>query len=67
MKLQFDDSCMTCNHHRINKNSKAYQTFLKTYQKLTIEELENTLSVSISQIKEYIPRCITCHGCRTRF
>ncbi len=67
MKLQFDDSSITSNHQRINKNSKVYQKFIKIYEKLTIEELEKTLSVPISQIKEYIPRCIPCLGCRTRF
>jgi len=67
MKLQFDDSCITCNHHGINKKSKAYDKFVKTYKNLTIEELQNSLCVSISQIKEYISRCVTCIGCRTRF
>lgn len=67
MKLQFDESCLTCNHHVINKTSKNYQTFIKTYQKLTIDELQTALCVPIHQIKEYIPRCISCIGCRTRF
>ena len=67
MKLQIDDSCLTCHHHKINKNNQAYQTFLKTYQKLTIEQLQNVLCVSISQVKEYIPRYVPCLGCRTRF
>jgi hypothetical protein len=67
MKLQFDESCITCNHHTINKKSKAYDTFIKTYKKLTIEELQNALCVSINQIKEYILRCVPCIGCRTRY
>jgi hypothetical protein len=67
MKLQFDDLCITCNHHGINKKSKVYDTFIKTYKKLTNEELQNALCVSINQIKEYIPRCVSCIGCRTRF
>ena len=33
---------------------------------LTMEELQDTLSIPISQIKEYIPRCVPCIGCRTR-
>ena len=63
MKLQFNDTFITCDHEK----SKTYNTFVKTYQKLTMEELEDTLSVPISQIKEYVPRCVPCIGCRTRF
>ena len=58
---------MTYNHCAINKKSKIYDTFIKTYKNLTPEELQDTLSVPISQIKEYIPRCVSCIGCRTRF
>ncbi len=67
MKLQFDDTCLTCTHHEINKKSQAYNTFIKTYRKFTLDELQNVLCVPISQIKEYIPRCVSCLGCRTRF
>ncbi|CAF0825705.1 unnamed protein product [Adineta steineri] len=65
MKLQFDDTFMNSNHCGINKKSKTYDTFVKTYKKLTNDELQDTLSIPISQIKEYIPRCISCIGCRT--
>jgi hypothetical protein len=66
MKLQVDDSCITCDHHRCNKKSKTYQTFIKAYEKLTSEELNEALCISISQIKEYIRHCVPCIGCRTR-
>ena len=65
MKLQLTESCFTC--QGIPNKDKNYQTFLQNYQKLNTQELENTLCVSISQIKEYIPRCVSCLGCRTRF
>jgi predicted nucleic acid binding AN1-type Zn finger protein len=70
MKLQFDDSYLTCDHHQcagINKKSKNYETFIKGYKKLTNEELLDTLCVPTSQIKEYILHCVPCIGCRTRF
>ncbi len=67
MKLQVNDSCITCNHHCCNKKSEKYQTFLKAYQKLTNEELNDALCVPISQIKEYILHSVPCIGCRTRF
>jgi hypothetical protein len=66
MKLQLNDTFMICDHHDINKTSKTYEKFVKTYKILTMEELQDTLSVPISQIKEYIPRCVPCIGCRTR-
>ncbi|UJR15999.1 hypothetical protein I4U23_002917 [Adineta vaga] len=65
MKLQFDDTFLPMHTCHINKKSKTYETFIKTYQKLTSEELEAALSVPINQIKEYIPRCVSCIGCRT--
>jgi hypothetical protein len=67
MKLQVDDSCITCNHYYCNKKSKNYETFIKAYEKLTNEELTDALCVPISQIKEYILHCVPCIGCRTRF
>ncbi|CAF1069666.1 unnamed protein product [Adineta ricciae] len=65
IKLQFDDSFLLLRTCPINKKCKTYETFVKTYQKLTPEELEVALSVPISQIKEYIPHCVSCIGCRT--
>ena len=67
MKLQVDDSCITCNHHHhnCNKNTDSYQRFLKAYEKLTNEELNDALCVPISQIKEYILHSVPCIGCRT--
>lgn len=67
MKLQFDDSSIICNHHNINKKCKTYDTFMKDYKKFTKDELEDILTVSLSQIKEHVLRCVPCIGCRTRF
>lgn len=65
MKLQLMDS--SYHHPKIVNKDKIYQTFLQNYEKLSPRELENTLCVSIDQIKEYIPRCVSCLGCRTRY
>ncbi|CAF3689708.1 unnamed protein product [Adineta steineri] len=65
MKLQVDDSSITCDRHYWNKTNKTYETFIKSYEKLTSEELDEALCVSISQIKEYIRHCVPCIGCRT--
>lgn len=59
MKLQFDQFDLTSNQHAID------QTFCQNYHQFTNIELEKTLSVSVNQIKEYVPRCISCIGCRT--
>jgi len=67
MKLQVDDSCLTYDHYCCNKKDQNYEKFIKTYQKLTIEELNNALCVPINQIKEYILHNVPCIGCRTRF
>ena len=32
MKLQVDDSCLTCDHHYCNKKDQNYETFIKTYK-----------------------------------
>jgi hypothetical protein len=65
MKLQVDDSCLTCDHHCCNKKDKNYEKFIKAYKKLTIEELNDALCVPIIQIKEYILHNVPCIGCRT--
>lgn len=67
MKLQVDDSCITCDHHCCNKKLKSYETFINGYKKLTREELNDVLCVPSAQIKEYILRSVPCIGCRTRF
>jgi hypothetical protein len=67
MKLQVDDSCLTCDHHCCNKKDPNYQRFINIYQKLPIEELNDALCVPINQIKEYILHNVPCIGCRTRF
>ena len=41
------------------------QRFSQNYRQFTNNKLERTLNVSINQIKEYVPRCISYVGCRT--
>ncbi|UJR30584.1 hypothetical protein I4U23_018111 [Adineta vaga] len=65
MKLQLDDICLQCDPQRLNNTNKTYRTFLQAYEQLTIEELNEILCVSLSQIKEYIRHCVPCIGCRT--
>lgn len=66
MKLQLTESYFTC-YQGMKIQEKNYPNFLKSYQQLTSRELENTLCVSINQVREYIPRCVSCLGCRTRY
>ncbi|CAM4776850.1 unnamed protein product [Rotaria magnacalcarata] len=65
MKLQFDDSCIRDMDQNVNKKSKTYDTFIKTYKKFNADELQGILSTSVRQIKDYVLLCVPCIGCRT--
>ena len=65
MKLQLTEFAGTC--QGMKTKEKNYPNFLKNYHQLTTQELEKTLCVSMSQVREYIPRCVSCLGCRTRY
>ncbi|CAM4917723.1 unnamed protein product [Rotaria socialis] len=65
MKLQFDDSCIRDMDQKVNKQSKTYDTFINAYKKFNVDELQDILSTSVSQIKDYVLLCVPCIGCRT--
>lgn len=67
MKMQLDEPFVTPIDRNSNKNATLYENFLKSFRKLTEDELRRVLTVSIGQIKDFLLRQVPCIGCRTRF